>query len=421
MKWDNMNSYTLRIISGYLHQIENALPNSLKIPQDIIDLCISFYVRLYINIDPNSIYYENGLLKHIATHAQWKNIYELGKEISMKFLNAKVYRTRCVNSERYKFVTHVYSNCSRCMILRIIRQMMVLVNRKFIKFFDVAYGVKGEDQIYLTAEAFKFSLKQGIDIRNEQLLIDAQKQKVHEKDEEKSSEEKTEITTGKGDAPYSVENKDELKYFFVEVAAFLNRLHELGYAHLNVKPTNIWFRFTKKSRNVFLGNGWKVVDGILIRWILKGSDYQCDYGYKNDQTYIQQVNHEYAAPEIKNDVITAKADVWSLAKIVLYWINHGQCKTLKESEGLVNKIDTQLYDLLSKMLVPHPNDRISMRKVIGHPYFALEKMRSEYIMMTPSSRVYGDERPVTRLMTLTNVMDRYMQAQPSQIKISFKF
>jgi len=156
----------------------------------------------------------------------------------------------------------------------------------------------------------------------------------------------------------------------VQIADALAKIHELGYAHGDVKPENILF----------------TNDGIP-----KLADFNSARAIASTTRSIAPFTPGYAAPEHMKGVPSQKGDVWSLA-LVLYEAVTGRSlfssdkneyeKELKQLE-IGGKVeirtgDSDLDAIIEKSVKPNPDKRPSMRE--------FEEMLRNYLKMKSGKR-----------------------------------
>mmetsp|Transcript_76831 Transcript_76831/g.115621 ORF Transcript_76831/g.115621 Transcript_76831/m.115621 type:complete len:288 (-) Transcript_76831:57-920(-) len=152
---------------------------------------------------------------------------------------------------------------------------------------------------------------------------------------------------------------------FKQICAGIQQCHEIGIAHLDIKPENILFDEVSKKA------------------------YLCDFGNSHRFDGKEKVNIGrrgtlvYCAPEVKlenNPYDPIAADIWSLG-ILLHVIIAGyfpHSKGEKDMElyhqGYVNLnfiralVSPSCFDLLSKILTIEPESRLSVCEIIMHPW-----------------------------------------------------
>ena len=173
-------------------------------------------------------------------------------------------------------------------------------------------------------------------------------------------------------SPVSIaeENENEAgKREMRELAVTLSCLHGRGIVHRDIKNENILRDDSNRPKIADFGYAVSCPEE-KIRKGMKGTPY-------------------YMAPEvIRNEPYDAKADVWSLG--VLYYnlktggkyphlqedllpdpISYLYCVGLATTPPKLGKInEAPLKDLLTGMLEPNPEKRLSIDDVVQHPYFS---------------------------------------------------
>ncbi|HCJ83795.1 MAG TPA: hypothetical protein DHV41_00005, partial [Parachlamydiales bacterium] len=173
-------------------------------------------------------------------------------------------------------------------------------------------------------------------------------------------------------SPVSIaeENENEAgKREMRELAVTLSCLHGRGIVHRDIKNENILRDDSNRPKIADFGCAVSCPEE-KIRKGMKGTPY-------------------YMAPEvIRNEPYDAKADVWSLG--VLYYnlktggkyphlqedllpdpISYLYCVGLATTPPKLGKInEAPLKDLLTGMLEPNPEKRLSIDDVVQHPYFS---------------------------------------------------
>lgn len=156
--------------------------------------------------------------------------------------------------------------------------------------------------------------------------------------------------------------ENEAFYYFVQATAGIYFLHEHGFIHRDLKPENL------------------LISEINILKI-------CDFGWcaqlgedaeEKRQTFCGTL--EYMAPEMLQSLPhNHLIDVWSLG-ILLYEMCHGKAPFRGNQMSINNQIQTmksipfreglsnEYKDLVSKLLLPEPDDRLPLIKVFDHPW-----------------------------------------------------
>jgi serine/threonine-protein kinase 11 len=165
----------------------------------------------------------------------------------------------------------------------------------------------------------------------------------------------------KGSLQNRIFAESDLATVYYQVADALAYIHSQGFAHLDIKPSNIL---------LFDDNHVKI----------------CDFG---NCTPIGSADYVlgspgYQAPELLDegtpDLDLTKEDVWSFG-IALYESAFGKLpfggETVYEVIAQIQAkpviipetASPELKDLLEKVLVLNPSERISMEEVLAHPFF----------------------------------------------------
>ena len=162
---------------------------------------------------------------------------------------------------------------------------------------------------------------------------------------------------------------DQVRDILLQLNNVFKKMNENNISHRDIKIYNILVKYLDKKKSKFK---------VLLS----------DYGVSNQLSSMSQNYSTHAgtpiimAPEIlEGEDYNDKCDIWSLG-ITIYYLNtkdlpyKGKCesKILKEIKKLgltvLDKInDDILKDLLSKMLVIDPDERISWEDYFNHPFF----------------------------------------------------
>lgn len=319
----------------------------------------------------------------ILSYNSWQQNWKLGRCI-FEGGQGSVYNTTTklnYSDETQKCITKVYKFDTDMELRRIFTEYKIFKELKLLNYYAIAYGANNKE-IYLTMEKLNYTLFSAVATHPGFNLF------------------------------YDVEgnlNEERLKYFVLDLAEILLRLHRRGYTHFDVKPRNIMWRWAEKTGSTHCQNGWKIIDGGFMTYT----------GGEKDFVQISSIKGSfgYTAPEmdINNfcNNITNKVDVWSLGVTILYIINNGtNIFHVTKQEVIENKLETKediwkyyyyeklkgpnqngegdyiimnhvrvqlsdiqykisldLCDLLSLMLKYDPDKRLSMIDVVSHHWF----------------------------------------------------
>ena len=193
-----------------------------------------------------------------------------------------------------------------------------------------------------------------------------------------------------------MKNDQMKKYFISDIAVGLEYIHKtIGYHHNYLCPENILLQkdLTSVYPKVKINN-FAIIDEILEKSKISQNSHLnessersenseiCEIGEisKTNEFYeICESNENYQPPEFINNIIHQNSDVWSFGMIIFYLM---QGKTIYEEVDLdyFNTCSVELElpfevienescrDLLQKMLVYDPNQRISLEEVLKHPF-----------------------------------------------------
>jgi serine/threonine protein kinase len=134
--------------------------------------------------------------------------------------------------------------------------------------------------------------------------------------------------------------------------------------HRDLKPENILIKFVNEKD-----------------FVIKLSDYGLAKYYENSNAIFssQAGTRYYMAPEVYNNKGNSKSDLWSIGIILYYlYFNTIPFKNWKgfftsNNNIILKKSNFDLFDnLLSKLIIKDPNERISWEDYFTHPFNNLQ-------------------------------------------------
>ena len=143
----------------------------------------------------------------------------------------------------------------------------------------------------------------------------------------------------------------------------LKLMHDKKIEHRDLKPQNILIKFKDEDE-----------------FEIKLTDYGFSKCYQNDSMYSQVIGTEfYSPPEVYNDKGNSKSDLWSIGLILYYlYFNNFPFKSGADYLNTNNKVilkksNFELFDdLLSKLIIKNPKERINWDDYFIHPFNNLQ-------------------------------------------------
>lgn len=204
--------------------------------------------------------------------------------------------------------------------------------------------------------------------------------------------------------------EERVKALIFQLAKALFSLHKVGYFHRDIKPENL----------------------LISGDILKLADFGSCKGIYSKQPFTDYIcTRWYRAPEclLTDGYYNYKADMWSFGCVfaemltlkplftgqneleqvkqinsvigspseglVAHLLSKGHCEALAlprvQGSGLstlLGNVSAEALDLISKLLVYNPDDRLSARQVLKHPYFS--EFVAEAVPVSPPVKVERD-------------------------------
>lgn len=198
--------------------------------------------------------------------------------------------------------------------------------------------------------------------------------------------------------------EDQARHFFQQIISGVECCHNNKVVHRDLKPENL---LLDSKRNV------KITDFGLSNFMLDGHFLKTNCGSPN-----------YAAPEVVSGRLYAgpEVDIWSCG-VILYALLTGRLPFDDENlSGLYTKIKGGIYaspshlsggaqDLINRMLVVDPINRISIPEICRHPWF--QQYLPRYIAMHTVDSMYG---VVKAAVTYYLVLDSQCRAHSNFLK-----
>ena len=165
-----------------------------------------------------------------------------------------------------------------------------------------------------------------------------------------------------GDLSELLENKkgfseSEIKTIFLQLNVALKNMHSKNIIHRDLKPENIFIKYTSSNN---------------IGFIAKLGDFGLSKEYQNRQFSTHKGTRCYAAPEISysdNNYNPTKCDLWSIG-VIIYKLKFNEIPLSFLSGEIPGKFqDKNLNDLIKKLIVVKPEQRINWEDYFQHPFF----------------------------------------------------
>jgi calcium-dependent protein kinase len=158
-----------------------------------------------------------------------------------------------------------------------------------------------------------------------------------------------------------------------QIISAVHYCHKMNILHRDLKPENILFTGDSLDRNVKI----KIVDFGTAKM------------FTNDAEKKVIGSSYYIAPEVLERSYNEKCDLWSCG-VILYILLTGEApfngsddaeiiRNIKKGNldfRKLNKVSKEVLDLVKKLLVRNPNDRISAEDALIHPWFAMNNTKS---------------------------------------------
>jgi serine/threonine-protein kinase 11 len=179
----------------------------------------------------------------------------------------------------------------------------------------------------------------------------------------------------------------EIAAVIIQVVRGVMHLHEKGYAHKDIKPSNIllFSNGTAKISDFGIGHTFQSAESVV------GTPaYQAPEVYGDDENYDDyDEDVKIAIDPIKEDVWSLGVTLYQLAFCRLPFTGNNQYEIARNARESILQYDKSvpgdLVDLLRGMLEVDPEKRFSMEQVARHRFFnnACEKDKLKFPAMKP--------------------------------------
>ena len=153
-----------------------------------------------------------------------------------------------------------------------------------------------------------------------------------------------------------------IKKIFLQLNSAFKIMKNFGITHRDLKPDNILYSYIDSNKNDF---------------IIKLADFGLATNLKSTKIATLAGTPGYIAPEIFTFKYSDKCDLYSLG-IILYKLKTGEYIFGNSDEEIYNNMkknnlkktgDKLLDDLIKKIVVFEPKDRINWDEYFNHPFF----------------------------------------------------
>ncbi|TNV77589.1 hypothetical protein FGO68_gene1878 [Halteria grandinella] len=173
----------------------------------------------------------------------------------------------------------------------------------------------------------------------------------------KIQEDKSKIFYGKKQQSNVGFSEDLAQFLFKQLLEGLDFLHFKGYAHLDLKPDNI---FLDDNCNVKLAE-YQFSQKVLKHGYVEGRSCTMEYAPP------EVLNYEGAYNAFQRDIYSMGAAFLSLITGRIPTVIDGKPQWIGEDE----KLTKELKDMITKMVSTNPSDRTSVSELLEHPWFNL--------------------------------------------------
>ena len=146
-----------------------------------------------------------------------------------------------------------------------------------------------------------------------------------------------------------------IKKILVQLNEAFKRMYELNIIHRDIKPANIFIKYNSSNKKDFT---------------VKLGDFGNSREYNNKDFSTGNGSLGFAAPEqCSNNYDPRKCDLWSIG-VTIYYLKYKDANLFAFIQGNVGKYENKLLDdLVKKLIVVDPVERISWKDYFNHPFF----------------------------------------------------
>ena len=154
-------------------------------------------------------------------------------------------------------------------------------------------------------------------------------------------------------------SEEEIRNIFLQLNKAFKVMYEKKIIHRDLKPQNIFIKYTSSSKNDF---------------IVKLGDFGISRQYQQKSFSTKAGTFEYMAPEIifsenKKNYVPTKCDLWSIG-VIIYKLKFNEIPFSFISGEIPSKFkEEKLNDLIKKLIVVKPEQRINWEDYFEHPFF----------------------------------------------------
>ena len=152
-------------------------------------------------------------------------------------------------------------------------------------------------------------------------------------------------------------SEKEIKNIFIQLNKAFKIMYEKKIIHRDLKPENIFIKYTSQNKDDF---------------IVKLGDFGNSREYQQKKHSTKTGTFRYMAPEIlisEKSYIPTKCDLWSIG-IIIYQLKFNDIPLVLLKGEIPDKFDDEkLNDLIKKLIVLEPENRIDWKDYFDHPFF----------------------------------------------------